>query len=70
LSPPATSASIKTLELRIAGGTAHGAKGSPGTSDTIAITAWNKQGGLWFASNWNGTKTIEQLFGGGDLSVH
>ncbi len=45
-------------------------KGEPGTSDTIAITVWNKAGGLWFASNWNGTKTVEQTLGGGNLVVH
>jgi len=44
--------------------------GSPGTSDTIGITVWNKSGGMWFSSNWTGTKTAEQLLGGGDLAVH
>ncbi|MEK6320345.1 MAG: HYR domain-containing protein [Acidobacteriota bacterium] len=45
-------------------------KGEPGNLDTIGITVWNKQGGLWFSSNWNGTTTIEQLLGGGNLVVH
>ena len=45
-------------------------KGEPGRSDTIAITVWNKSGGLWFSSNWNGTKTLEQMLGGGNLVVH
>jgi len=44
--------------------------GDPGTSDTIGITVWNKSGGLWFSSNWNGGATIEQLLGGGNLVVH
>ncbi|TMD34949.1 MAG: hypothetical protein E6I95_04810, partial [Chloroflexi bacterium] len=44
--------------------------GSPGTSDTIGITVWNKSGGMWYASNWNGTKTMEQKLDGGALSVH
>ena len=44
--------------------------GEPGSNDTIAITVWNKNGGVWFASNWNGTKTIEQKLGGGNLQVH
>lgn len=44
--------------------------GEPGSSDKIAITVWNKSGGMWFASNWNGTTTIEQLLGGGNLKVH
>ena len=45
-------------------------KGEPGKSDTIGITVWNKSGGLWFSSNWNGTKTVEQVLGGGNLVVH
>jgi hypothetical protein len=43
--------------------------GEPGTSDTIGITLWNKSGGLWFASAWSGTKTIEQVLSGGNLVV-
>jgi hypothetical protein len=41
-----------------------------GASDSVGITVWNKSGGLWFSSNWNGTKTIEQWLGGGNLVVH
>ena len=40
-----------------------------GGSDSIAITLWNKTGGLWFASKWNGVRTIEQLLNGGNLQV-
>jgi predicted ThiF/HesA family dinucleotide-utilizing enzyme len=43
--------------------------GQPGNADSIAITVWNRGGGLWFASNWDGTKTIEQILGGGNLVV-
>ncbi len=35
-------------------------KGEPGSMGTIAITIWNKSGGLRFSSSWNGTKTLEQ----------
>jgi hypothetical protein len=46
-------------------------KGEPGAgSDTIGITVWNKSGGLWFSSEWNGTKTVEKPLGGGNLVVH
>jgi len=45
-------------------------KGEPGSSDTIAITVWNKSGGLWFSSHWNGTMTQEKILGQGDLVVH
>ena len=34
-------------------------KGSPGMYDSIAITVWNKAGGMWFSSNWTGTTTAE-----------
>jgi hypothetical protein len=44
--------------------------GEPGSADTIGITLWNKSGGLWFASRWSGTTTLEQLLGGGNLVVH
>jgi hypothetical protein len=44
--------------------------GEPGKSDTISITIWNKSGGLWFSSNWNGTMSIEQLLGGGNVIAH
>jgi VCBS repeat-containing protein len=44
-------------------------KGEPGAADSIAITLWDKNGGLWFASNWNSTKTIEQTLGGGNLQI-
>jgi hypothetical protein len=43
--------------------------GEPGTSDKIAITVWNKAGGVWFASNWNVTKTVEQFLAKGNLKV-
>jgi hypothetical protein len=44
--------------------------GEPGSSDKIAITVWNKSAGMWFASNWNGTTTLEQILGGGNLKLH
>src|SRR5207249_7665451 len=43
--------------------------GQPGANDTIAVTVWNKSGGIWFTSSWNGTKTMEQKIGGGNLMV-
>jgi hypothetical protein len=43
--------------------------GEPGSSDKIAITVWNKAGGLWYASNWDGTRTVEQKLDGGNLKV-
>jgi hypothetical protein len=45
-------------------------KGEPGKTDTIGITLYaNGSGALLFSSNWNGTSTIEQLLGGGNLQV-
>ena len=43
--------------------------GEPGTGDTISIAVYNGST-LRFSSNWNGTKTIEQNLGGGDLAAH
>jgi hypothetical protein len=43
--------------------------GEPGKSDTISITYWNQDGGLWFSSNWSVTDTAEQLLSGGNLVV-
>ncbi|MFO1498234.1 MAG: hypothetical protein U1G07_07570 [Verrucomicrobiota bacterium] len=37
--------------------------------DTIAITIWNSAGALWFASNWDGAKAIEQTLAQGELLV-
>ena len=37
--------------------------------DTLGITVWNKNGGLYFSSNWNGTATVQQPLGGGSLSI-
>ena len=44
-------------------------KGESGSADTTGVTVWNKSGGLWFSSNWNGIKTVEQLLAGGNLVV-
>jgi hypothetical protein len=41
--------------------------GEPGKDDKIGIVVFNKQGGVWFSSNWNGTKTVEQTLGGGNV---
>jgi len=43
--------------------------GEPGSNDTISITVFNKSGGVWFTSNWNGTSYVEQKLGGGNLQV-
>ena len=44
--------------------------GEPGRTDSIGITLYNKTGGVWFSSNWNGIKTTEQVLDGGNLDVH
>jgi len=43
--------------------------GNLGNPDTIGITLWDKNGGLWFSSSWNGVKTIQQPISAGNLSV-
>jgi len=42
--------------------------GSP-TKDTIGFTLYDATSKLLFSSSWSGTKTVEQLLGGGNLSV-
>jgi hypothetical protein len=37
--------------------------------DTLAVSVWNNSGGLWFASNWDGTKAAEQSLAAGNLIV-
>jgi len=44
--------------------------GEPGTFDKIGIIVFNNAGGMWFTSNWDGTKTVQQTLGGGNLIVH
>ena len=43
--------------------------GDPGSDDTIGITIWKGSGGLWFASKWDGTQTVQQTLDGGNLIV-
>jgi hypothetical protein len=31
---------------------------------------YNKSGGVWFSSNWNGVSTVKQTLSGGNLVVH
>ena len=44
-------------------------RGEPGSSDSIGINLWNDAGGLLHSSNWNGTQTVLQTIGGGNLVV-
>jgi hypothetical protein len=44
-------------------------KGEPGSTDTIGITVWNDAGGLLFSSRSDGTRSVEQILGGGNLVV-
>jgi len=44
--------------------------GEPGKYDVLGITVWNKDGGMWYASNWNGTKTVEQQIAKGNIQVN
>lgn len=41
-----------------------------GTGDAIAITIWNKSGGLWFASNWNGWRNDDQVLAAGNIRIN
>ena len=52
----------KTLQIQMTDA------GEPGSSDSISITLTDASG-LLFSSRWNGTQSIEQLLGGGNLQV-
>jgi hypothetical protein len=41
----------------------------PGSTDTIGITVLNKGGGLYYSNDWNGTQTVQQTLGGGNLQI-
>ncbi|MCU7550473.1 T9SS type A sorting domain-containing protein [Chitinophagaceae bacterium LB-8] len=45
-------------------------RGELGTGDAIGITIWNKAGGVWFASNWDGIRTQEQVLAGGNIKIN
>jgi len=44
--------------------------GEPGSNDKIGIIVYNKNGGVWCSSNWDGTKTVQQALDGGNLLIH
>ncbi len=44
-------------------------RGEPGDQDSIGITVWNKKGGLYLSSFWDGVETLEDLLDGGNLQV-
>ncbi len=44
--------------------------GRPGALiDRLGITVWNRSNQLWFSSNWDGTKTVDQTIAAGDVRV-
>jgi len=45
-------------------------RGEPGSSDTVAITVYDKSNALAFSNNWTGSQTAEELLNGGNLVVH
>jgi len=61
--PPISIDGNATLQVSMAD------NGEPGSNDTISITVFNKSGGVWFTSNWNGTTSVQQKIWGGNLRV-
>jgi hypothetical protein len=45
-------------------------RGEPGVNDQIGITVYNNAGGIFYSSNWSGTRTAETLLRGGNLVVN
>jgi hypothetical protein len=44
--------------------------GEPGSSDQIGFTLYSSSNQLLFSSLWDGTKTLEQILGGGNVVIH
>jgi hypothetical protein len=44
--------------------------GEPGSSDQIGFTLYSSSNQLLFSSSWDGTKTLEQILGGGNVVIH
>jgi len=44
-------------------------RGEPGSSDMFGVTLWDGSK-LMFSSEWNGSSSVEQFLGGGNLVVH
>jgi hypothetical protein len=44
--------------------------GEPGSSDQIGFTLYSSSNQLLFSSSWDGTKTVEQILGGGNVVIH
>ena len=40
------------------------------TQPKLSVVLFNRNGGLWFSSNWNGTRTIEQALADGNVQIH
>jgi hypothetical protein len=45
-------------------------RGEPGINDQIGITVYNNAGGIFYSSNWSGTRTAEMPLKGGNLVVN
>ena len=44
--------------------------GRPGAlTDRLGISVWNRSNQLWFSSNWDGAKTVDQVIALGDVRV-
>jgi hypothetical protein len=52
-----------TLQVSMTDGSNYGA------ADKIAITVWNKNGSMWYSSNWTGV-TAEQNLSAGDIVIN
>jgi hypothetical protein len=44
-------------------------RGEPGNTDSYALTVWNSDGGITYASNWVGNKTTEMTLTRGNIQV-
>ena len=45
-------------------------RGEPGKNDDMSIIVWDKNSNVWYSSNWDGTRTAQQLLDGGNIKIH
>jgi hypothetical protein len=58
-----------SLDLTMTDAGEPGSSGAVAPLDSIGFTVW-KGNDLWYSSNWDGSKTVEELLDGGNLQVH
>jgi hypothetical protein len=43
--------------------------GQPGRTNTLVVSVWDRAGGLWLSTNWDGVQPVEVAIVGGNLRM-